>query len=103
MPTFIILMLLAIVTFIVYRIKAWRMAESYKQALTMAKSHIALGSFIAAFGINRLLISTSPTILIICGILILYGGYIVYYNIKKYRWLAPYVVTESKQNVNGGQ
>ncbi|MFC7393663.1 YtpI family protein [Scopulibacillus cellulosilyticus] len=107
MPTFIILIVLALAMFVFYRIKVWRTHEPYKKLWTSSKANIALGAFLFFFGLNRIFFRPSTISFIICAIFILYGAFIIYSGIKAFRHYLPLAVKEAEDNyresINNGQ
>ncbi|MBM7644805.1 amino acid transporter [Scopulibacillus daqui] len=107
MPTFIILIVLALMAFIFYRIKVWRIQEPYKKLWTSSKAHIAMGAFLFFFGLNRILFRPSKISIIVCAIFMLYGAFIIYSGIKAFRHYLPLAVKEAEDNyretANNGQ
>jgi len=82
--------------FIFYRIRAWQIRAPFRKKWTVTKANIGLGAFLIFFGVNRLFIQHSAITLIICGIFILYGIFIVIYSIKAYKYYWPRMVAEAR-------
>ncbi|WP_176222177.1 YtpI family protein [Tuberibacillus sp. Marseille-P3662] len=98
MPGLIVLMLIAVVVFLIYRVKGWRIPQSYRKHWTIIKSHIGLGIFVTVFGINQSIMNPTAVTLTIAILLIAYGCYYTYYSIKQYRQILPYVAHELESN-----
>ncbi|MGV3488678.1 MAG: YtpI family protein [Tuberibacillus sp.] len=100
MPTFIILIILSLMMFLFYRIRAWQIRAPYKKKWTVTKANMGLGAFLIFFGINRLFIQASTLSAVICGLFILYGIFIVSASIKSYRYYWPRMVEEAKRSAS---
>lgn len=104
MPSLIILIILSLVMFCFYRVRAMKIREPYRKKYTTAKASVGLGAFLLFFGANRLFIRPTAVTAIICGIFILYGLFIILYSFRELKYYLPKVVEEArKTSVNNGR
>jgi len=91
MPILVLLIVLSFVFYIFYKIKYVRSKRPAERSWLSAKSSIALGLFVALFGINQLfLFQTAVTYIV--GSLSVWGG------IKAYKFYLPQAAKEAQEN-----
>ena len=74
MPVFVILIVISLAFYLFYKVKSVRTQLPMEKKWISGKSLVALGAFVALFGINQLFLFQSTVTYIIAGIFILIGG-----------------------------
>lgn len=68
-----------------------------ERKLLNGKSSVALGTFVALFGINQLFLYQTPLTYIIAAIFIILGAASAWAGYKSYRHHIPYAVREAEE------
>jgi hypothetical protein len=89
MKIFVFLIVMSFSFFIYYKTKYFRTKLPMQRAYLTGKSSIALGLFVALFGLNQLYLFDMVVTYIVAAIFILVGGMSVYNGIKMYKHYAP--------------
>jgi len=97
MPIFVIIIVVSIMFYLFYKIQFFRSNRPAEKKWISAKSNIALGLFIASFGMNRILISQSTVVYIIGAIFIALGAYNILGGIKAYKYFLPLAAKEATE------
>lgn len=95
MPIFVTCILFSLAFYLYYRVKAFRSKKANEKKWLSAKATLALGSFVAFFGLNRLFISTTPVSLAVGITFIAVGGIAVWTSYKAYKYYLPHVLEEA--------
>lgn len=98
MPVLIILILSSLGLYIYYKIQYFRTKQDLSRRFLTAKSTIALGTFVALFGINRIYISQETVPLIISFIFIVIGTLSIWSGMRAYRFYLPRMVKELEKD-----
>ncbi len=83
MPTFVILIVLTFVVFLMYQVKAIRSKHPLLKKFTQAKANIAIGVFLVSFGLNRLFVHPSVLTYVVTGVFVFYGLFFAYDHIRR--------------------
>lgn len=94
MPVFVIMIVFSLFFYIYYKVKYVRANRPNEKKWLSAKSSVALGSFVAFFGLNRLFITQSAISIIISVLFLTVGGISIWTGIKAYKFYLPYVQKE---------
>jgi amino acid transporter len=98
MPIFVLLIVLSFVFYIFYKIKYVRSKRPAERKWLSAKSSIALGLFVALFGINQLFLFQTTVTYIVGAIFIVIGSLSVWGGIKAYKFYLPHAAKEAQEN-----
>lgn len=98
MPIFVLLIVLSFVFYIFYKIKYVRSKRPAERKWLSAKSSIALGLFVALFGINQLFLFQTTITYIVGAIFIVMGSLSVWGGIKAYKFYLPHAAKEAQEN-----
>jgi amino acid transporter len=99
-PILVVLIVCSLVFYLFYKIKSIRTSLPMEKKWLTGKSSMAIGLFVASFGINQLfLFQTTITFLvaaifIIVGLLSIIGGY------KMYHYYLPHAIDEAEAVAN---
>ncbi|MGM9985616.1 MAG: YtpI family protein [Bacillaceae bacterium] len=97
MPITFILISLSLAMYLFYKVQYFRAkTPAYKQWLS-AKSSIALGLFVALFGINYQFINLTTVSIIIGIIFVLVGVGSVWAGVGAYRHYLPFAIKERQE------
>ena len=96
MPVFVVIIVICLVFYLFYKIKSIRSHLPMEKKWISGKSSIALGAFVAFFGINQLFLFQSTITYIVAGIFILIGGLSIIGGYKMYRFYLPYAIEEAE-------
>lgn len=97
MPIFIILVVVSFSFYIFYKSKYLFSNRPAEKKWISAKSSIALGLFVAFFGINQFFINLSTVSIIVGIVFVILGGYNIWGGIKKYKFYLPHAIDEAEQ------
>jgi len=97
MPILVLLIVLSFVFYIFYKIKYVRSRKPAERKWLSAKSSIALGLFVALFGLNQLFLFQSTVTYIVGGIFIIIGLMSVWGGIKAYKFYLPHAAKEAEE------
>lgn len=100
MLVFASLIIIALAFYVFYKIKFLRTKLPIEKRWLSSKSSIALGIFVALFGINQLFIFQSTVTYIISTIFILMGTASIWTGVKAYKFFLPLAIDEAKQYNN---
>ena len=98
MPIFVLLIVLSFVFYIFYKIKYVRSKRPAERKWLSAKSSIALGLFVALFGINQLFHFQTTVTYIVGAIFIVIGSLSIWGGIKAYKFYLPHAAKEAQEN-----
>ena len=96
MPIFVILILMSFSFYLFYKIQYVRTKNGTEKKWLSAKSSIALGTFVALFGINRLFLGITPLSLAVSLIFMAVGIASCLSGLRAYQYYSPYVEREGK-------
>lgn len=97
MPIFVLLIVLSFVFYIFYKIKYVRSKRPAERKWLSAKSSIALGLFVALFGLNQLFLFQTTITYIVAAIFIIIGSMSVWSGVKAYKFYLPLAAKEAKE------
>lgn len=96
MPVLVILIVISIAFYVFYKIKTVRSRRPAEKKWLSAKSSIALGLFVALFGINQLFLYSTTVTYIVAAVFIILGGINVWAGFKAYQHYLPYAAKEAE-------
>jgi amino acid transporter len=97
MPIFVFLIIISFSLFLFYKVKYVRSKRPAEKDWLSAKSSIALGLFVALFGINQLFLFQTTVTYIVAAIFIIVGGLSLYNGIGAYKYYLPYARKEAEE------
>lgn len=95
MPIFVIFIIISFAFYIFYKVKYFRTKLPMERKWLSAKSSMALGAFVAFFGINQLFLFQTTTTYIIATIFIIVGGLSLWSGRKAYQFFLPLAIDEA--------
>ncbi|MFD1707938.1 YtpI family protein [Siminovitchia sediminis] len=98
MPFLVFLIIFSLSFYLYYKVKYVRSRLPMERKLLSGKSSIALGLFVALFGINQLLLFDTTVTYIVAGIFIVLGFASAWAGYKSYRYHIPFAKEEAEQN-----
>jgi hypothetical protein len=100
MPILVILIVFSLSFYIYYKAKYFRTKLPAEKKWISAKSSIALGSFVALFGVNQLFLFHTTITFIVAGIFIILGAVNIIGGIKAYKYFLPLVRKELQETAH---
>lgn len=100
MPIFVICIVITLAFYIFYKIKYVRSKRPVEKRWISAKSSMALGIFVALFGLNQLFLFHTTMTYIIAAIFIIIGGLSIISGWKTYKYFLPLAIEEAELNKN---
>ena len=97
MLVFPIFIILSLAFYVFYKIKSVRTHLPMEKKWISGKSSIALGAFVAFFGINQLFLFQSTVTYIVAAVFILMGSISLIGGYKMYKFYLPYAIEEAEQ------
>lgn len=95
MPILVLLIVLSFVFYIFYKVKYVRSRRPAEKKWLSAKSSIALGLFVALFGVNQLFLFQTTVTYIVAAIFIVIGSLSVWAGFKAYKFYLPHAAKEA--------
>jgi amino acid transporter len=95
MPILVTLIVISLGVYVYYKIKSVRTNLPMEKKWISGKSSIALGTFVAFFGINQLFLFQTTTTYIIAAVFIIVGGFSMWGGYKMYKYYLPHVMEEA--------
>ncbi|OQP16284.1 YtpI family protein [Geobacillus zalihae] len=102
MPALVIFIIFSFSFYVYYKIRYVRSQRPMERRFLSAKSSMALGLFVALFGINQLFLYRTTVTYIICAIFIALGFGSVWAGYRAYRCYLPQAVEEAKEAAKQG-
>ena len=96
MPILAVIIVLAFAFYIFYKIKTVRTNRPMEKKWISGKSSIALGLFVAVFGINQLFLYHTVTTYIVSGLFIVIGLLSIIGGCKMYKYYLPLAAEEAE-------
>lgn len=97
MPILVVLIIFSLVFYIFYKAKYFRTKLPAEKKWISAKSSIALGSFVALFGINQLFLFQSTVTYIVAAVFIILGLINILGGVKAYKYFLPIAAREVQE------
>ncbi|GIN58847.1 YtpI family protein [Lederbergia ruris] len=97
MPILVFIIVLSLSFYVFYKIKYVRSHLPMEKKLLNGKSSVALGIFVAFFGINQLFLYQTTLTYIIGILFIALGAASAWAGFKSYRYHVPYAVKEAEE------
>jgi hypothetical protein len=101
MPILVILIIFAIAFYIYFKVKHFRTKLPAEKRWISSKSSIALGSFVALFGLNQLFLYQTTVTYIVAAVFIILGVVNMIAGIKAYKYFLPLARKEVQDASNG--
>lgn len=98
MPILVIFIILSLAFYIFYKVKFVRSRQPVEKKWISSKSSMALGLFIALFGINQLFLFQTTVTYIVAVIFIIMGILSVWSGWKAYKYFLPLAIEEAERN-----
>lgn len=95
MPVFVIFIIITLAFYLFYKTKYFRTKLPMERKWLSAKSSMALGAFVALFGINQLFLFQTTITYIIATIFIIIGGLSLWSGKKAYNFFLPLAIDEA--------
>ncbi|MGE7758908.1 YtpI family protein [Peribacillus sp. NPDC097895] len=95
MPILVTLIVISLGVYLFYKIKSVRTKMPMEKKWISGKSSIALGTFVALFGINQLFLFHTTTTYIIAAVFISVGLFSVWGGYKMYKFYLPHAIEEA--------
>jgi hypothetical protein len=97
MPLLVMLIVISFAMYVFYKIKYVRSSRPIERKWLSTKSSIALGLFIALFGLNQLFLYQTTITYIISGLFILLGALNAFSGFKAYKHYLPFAIQEAEE------
>jgi succinate-acetate transporter protein len=96
MPLLAALIVLSFMFYIFYKVKYVRSRRPAEKKWLSAKSSIALGLFVALFGVNQLFLFHTTVTYIVAAVFIVIGSLSIWGGIKSYKYYLPLAASEAE-------
>ncbi|MFS0645577.1 YtpI family protein [Siminovitchia sp. 179-K 8D1 HS] len=97
MPFLVFFIILSFSFYIYYKMKYIRSRRPMERKMLNGKSGMALGLFVALFGINQLFLFNTTVTYIVAAVFITIGGLSVWAGFRNFRHHVPYAREEARQ------
>jgi O-antigen/teichoic acid export membrane protein len=97
MPVLVVIIVISLAFYVYYKAKVYRSKNQLIKQWTSAKSSIALGVFVAFFGLNQLFLYRSSISLIVGILFLLVGLGSCWAGYRAYKHYLPQVMKEFQQ------
>ncbi|WP_210364935.1 YtpI family protein [Bacillus sp. REN3] len=97
MPILAALIVISFVFYIYYKVKYVRSRRPAERKWLSAKSSIALGLFVALFGVNQLFLFHTTVTYIVASIFIIIGSMSAWAGFKAYKYFLPIAAKEAEE------
>ena len=97
MPLLVVLIVISLGLYVYFKIKSVRSRMPMEKKWVSGKSSMALGTFVALFGINQLFLFQTAATYIIAAIFIIVGALSLWGGFKMYKFYLPYAIEEANQ------
>ena len=95
MPILVTLIVLSLGIYVFYKIQTVRTKMPMEKKWISGKSSMALGAFVALFGVNQLFLFQTNVTYIIAAVFILVGLFSVWGGYKMYKFYLPHAIEEA--------
>lgn len=96
MPILVTLIIISLALYIYYKIKYFRTKLPMERKWISAKSSIALGMFVALFGLNQLFLYQMTITYIVAAVFMIVGGLSIWGGIRAYKFYLPHAINEAE-------
>jgi hypothetical protein len=96
MLVFAVLIVISLMFYIFYKVQHFRTRMPMERKWISGKSSIALGLFVALFGINQLFLYQTTITYVVSAIFIVFGSISVWGGYKIYRFYLPHAIQEAE-------
>lgn len=97
MLVFAVLIVISLMFYFFYKVRLFRTHLPMEKKWLSAKSSIALGLFVALFGVNQLFMYQTKTTYVVAAIFIMIGALSILGGFKAYKFYLPYAIEEAEQ------
>lgn len=98
MPILVILIVISLSFYLFYKVKFVRSKRPVERRWISSKSAVALGLFVALFGLNQFFLYGGTVTYVVGSIFILLGGYNIIAGVKAYKYYFPLAVQEAEHH-----
>jgi Ca2+/Na+ antiporter len=97
MPVLALFIVLSFTVYIFYKIKQVRSKRPMEKKWLSSKANIALGLFVALFGINQLFIYGTALSYFVAAVFLLFGIGSAWAGFKMYKYVLPFAQREAEE------
>lgn len=97
MPVLVVLIVITLAFYVYYKAKAYRSTKQIVKQWISSKSSIALGLFVAFFGLNQIFLYRSSLSLIVGAIFLLIGLGSSWAGYRAYKHYLPLVMKDAQE------
>ncbi|CAG9611429.1 hypothetical protein BACCIP111899_00599 [Bacillus rhizoplanae] len=97
MPVLVFCIIVTFMLYLFYKTKYFRTNRSMEKGWLAGKSAIALGIFVALFGLNQFFLDLSAARIIVGILFVIVGGASIYNGIRQYKHFLPLAIEEAEQ------
>jgi hypothetical protein len=94
MPVLVILIISSLSFYVYYKARYFRSKNDLEKKWISSKSSIALGLFVALFGLNQFFLYHTTVTYIVGGLFILIGSLSAWSGYRAYRHYLPYILKQ---------
>jgi Na+/H+ antiporter NhaD/arsenite permease-like protein len=98
MPVLACLIIVSFMFYLFYKTKYFRTQRPMEKRWLSGKSSIALGLFVALFGLNQFFLWDTAVSRIIGTVFLIYGALVAYNGVRQYKHFLPFAIEEAKQS-----
>lgn len=96
MPVLVFCIIVTFMFYLFYKTKYFRTNRPMEKRWLAGKSAIALGLFVALFGLNQFFLDISAVRIIVGGLFMLTGGASIYNGVRQYKHFLPLAIEEAE-------
>ncbi|CAM4209732.1 membrane protein [Bacillus manliponensis] len=96
MPVLVFCIIVTFMFYLFYKTKFFRTHRPMEKGWLASKSAIALGLFVALFGLNQFFMDISTVRIIVGGLFVLIGGASIYNGVRQYKHFLPLAIEEAE-------
>ncbi|UOY94290.1 YtpI family protein [Ectobacillus sp. JY-23] len=97
MLIFVFLIIVSFVLYLFYKTRYFRTQRPMEKRWLSGKSGIALGLFVAFFGLNQFFVWDTTTSRVVGAIFLIYGGLVAYNGFRQYKHFLPLAIKEAEE------
>ncbi|PLS16978.1 hypothetical protein CVD28_15110 [Bacillus sp. M6-12] len=97
MPILVIFIVIALAFYVFYKIKYVRSGRPMEKKWISAKSSVALGLFVALFGLNQLFLYQTTLTYIVGSVFMILGALNIIGGYKSYKFHLPFAIKEAEE------
>lgn len=97
MPILAFFIIISFMFYLFYKTKYFRTQRPMEKRWLSGKSGIALGLFVALFGLNQFFLWNTTVSRIIGALFLVYGALVAYNGIRQYKHFLPLAIKEAEE------